>query len=96
MMKMCTLILFQIQLCNMSYAGKSIRNGRDEVPGVIILPLQLCVTCLMCALMYSGLDKLVQALKLNIGLILQFHFVGLDKLDSADKAKTSESSDDQG
>ena len=32
--------------------------------------------------------------ELNIGLILQFHFVGLDKLNSADKAKTSESSDD--
>ena len=27
---------------------------------------------------------------LNIGLILQFHFVGLDKLDSADKAKSSD------
>ena len=32
--------------------------------------------------------------KLNIGLILQFHFVGLGKLNSAAKAKTSESSDD--
>ena len=31
---------------------------------------------------------------LNIGLILQVHFVGLDKLNSADKVKTSESSDD--
>ena len=27
---------------------------------------------------------------LNIGLILQFHFVGLDKLDSADKTKSSD------
>ena len=32
--------------------------------------------------------------ELSIGLILQFHFVGLDRLDSANKAKTSKSSED--
>ena len=33
-------------------------------------------------------------MSLSIGLILQLHIVGLDKLDSDDKAKTSEGSND--